>query len=79
MTKQEQLARLALVRAARAPRAMVILATNNQLDAVNLLHAIEPKAVLTVFGKDAIRVHGRLWGDPKVLGRETPTTITRFA
>lgn len=65
MTKAEQLARLALARAPRLGRAAVILVTNNQMQTVELLRSIEPRAVLSLIGADAVRVHGSIWGAPR--------------
>lgn len=62
--KAEQLARLAIARAARAPRALVIIGTNNQRVTVALLTSIETRAVLSLVGTDGIRVHSRTWGTP---------------
>jgi hypothetical protein len=64
MTKTEQIARLAVARSTKRG-IVVVIASNNQRQTVELLRSIEPRAVLSLVGSDAIRVHGCCWGDAK--------------
>lgn len=61
MTKQEQIAQLALGRAATRCT-MVVIATDNQRALVEVLRGLNPKAVLSMIGTTGVRVHGVSWG-----------------
>lgn len=64
MTKQEQLARLALARAEKRPGLMVVIATDNARELVRLIRTISHGAVLSIAG-NMVRIHHRNWATPR--------------
>ncbi|MDE2104677.1 MAG: hypothetical protein KGL39_46000 [Patescibacteria group bacterium] len=61
MSKDEQLARLALARAS-SRNISTVLETSDQRAAIHLLRSIAPQVVLSLAGDTGIRVHTQLWG-----------------
>lgn len=62
MTKQEQIAKLALMRASTRCT-MVVIATNDQAALIKVIRKLDPRAVLSLVGAGAVRLHGLSWGD----------------
>lgn len=59
-TTQEQIAQLALHRAATR-RTRVVIQTDNQRALITLLRSLDPKAVLSL-AEAGVRIHGMSWG-----------------
>lgn len=73
---QTTMAKLALARACKRT-SRVVIETDNQLVLIELLRALDPKAVLSLSGANGIRIHPGHWGER--LKPETPERTCKSA